>query len=157
MNALNIFTVTSHRRLNHRQIDCLFDSWFRLKIKTSPKPPSLAFCDAWWRHQMETFSALLALCAGNSPVTGEFPSQMPVTRSFDVFFDLRSNKRLSKQSWVWWSETTSRSLWRRCNGLPLDSPLIIGFPSQTVSNTGNISMPSRHQQWYVNNFDTLPW
>ena len=37
---------------------------------------------------METFSALLALCAGNSPVTGEFPSQWPVTRSFDVFFDL---------------------------------------------------------------------
>ena len=43
----------------------------------------------WWRLQMETFSALLALCAGNSPVTGEFPSQRPVTRSFDVFFDLR--------------------------------------------------------------------
>ena len=43
----------------------------------------------WWRHQMETFSALLALCARNSPVTGEFPSQRPVTRSFDVFFDLR--------------------------------------------------------------------
>ena len=40
----------------------------------------------WWRHQMETFSALLALCVGNSPVTGEFPSQMPVTRSFDVLF-----------------------------------------------------------------------
>ena len=38
----------------------------------------------WWRHQMETFSALLALCAGNSPVTGEFPSQRPVTRSFDI-------------------------------------------------------------------------
>ena len=35
---------------------------------------------------METFSALLALCAGNSPVTGEFPSQRPVTRSFDIFF-----------------------------------------------------------------------
>ena len=52
----------------------------------------------WWRHQMETFSALLALCAGNSPVTGEFPSQRPVTQSFDVFFDLRLNKRLSKQS-----------------------------------------------------------
>ena len=43
----------------------------------------------WWRHQMETFSALLALCAGNSPVTGEFPAQRPVTRSFGVFFDLR--------------------------------------------------------------------
>ena len=38
---------------------------------------------------METFSVLLALCAGNSPVSGEFPLQRPVTRSFDVFFDLR--------------------------------------------------------------------
>ena len=47
---------------------------------------------------METFSALLAVYAGNSPVTGEFPAQRPVTRSFDVFFDLRLNKRLSKQS-----------------------------------------------------------
>ena len=46
---------------------------------------------------METFSALLVLCAGNSPVTGEFPSQRPVTRNFDVFFDLHLNKRLSKQ------------------------------------------------------------
>ena len=54
-----------------------------------------------WREQMETFSALLALFAGNSPVTGEFPSQRPVTRSFDVFFDLRLNKRVSKQSWCW--------------------------------------------------------
>ena len=49
----------------------------------------------WWRHQMETLSASLALCAGNSPVTGELPSQRPVTRGFDVFFDLRLNKRLS--------------------------------------------------------------
>ena len=45
---------------------------------------------------MDTFSALLAICAGNSAVPGEFPAQMPVTRSFDVFFDLRLNKRLSK-------------------------------------------------------------
>ena len=50
-----------------------------------------------WRHQMETFSALLAICAGNSPVPSEFPTQRPVTRSFHVFFDLRLNKRLSKQ------------------------------------------------------------
>ena len=46
---------------------------------------------------METFSALLAICAGNSPVPDEFPAQRPVTRSFDVFFDLRLNRRLSKQ------------------------------------------------------------
>ena len=65
---------------------------------------------------METFSALLSLCAGNSPVPGEFPSQRPVTRSFDVFFDLRLNKRLSNQSWGWWFETLSRPLWRHHNG-----------------------------------------
>ena len=51
----------------------------------------------WLRHQMETFTVLLAICAGNSPVTGEFPAQRPVTRSFSVFFDRRLNKGLSKQ------------------------------------------------------------
>ena len=64
---------------------------------------------AWWRHQMETFSALLAICAGNSPVTSELTAQRPVTWSFDVFFDLRLNKRLSKKSWGWWFETPSCS------------------------------------------------
>ena len=64
---------------------------------------------------METFSALLAICAWNSPVPGEFPAQRPVTRSFDVFFDLRLNQRLSKQSWGWWLETLSRPLWRHRN------------------------------------------
>ena len=71
----------------------------------------------WWRHQMETLSALLALCEGNSPVTNEIPSQRPVARRFDVFSDLRLNKRLSKQTWGWWFETPSRSLWRHCNEL----------------------------------------
>ena len=70
---------------------------------------------AWWRHQMKTFYALLAICAGNSPVTGEFPSQRVVTRNFDIFFDLRLNKRLSKQSRCRWFETPSRSLWRHGN------------------------------------------
>ena len=62
---------------------------------------------------METFSALLALCAGNSPVSGDFPAQKPVMQSFDVFFDLRLIERLSKHSrgW-WWFETLSRPLWR---------------------------------------------
>ena len=55
------------------------------------------FSKVLWCHQMETFSALLALCAGNSLVTSEFPSQRPVTQSFDAFFDPRLNKRLSKQ------------------------------------------------------------
>ena len=48
-------------------------------------------------------------------VPGEFPAQRPVTRSFNVFFDLRLNKRLSEQSWGWWLETLSRPLWRHCN------------------------------------------
>ena len=60
---------------------------------------------------MEAFSALLAVCEGNC----EFPSQRPVTQSFDVFFDLRPNKRLGKQTWGWWFETPSRLLWRHCN------------------------------------------
>ena len=76
-------------------------------IKVNPCP--------WWRHQMETFSASLALCVGNSPVPGGFPAQRPVTRSFDVFFDLCLNKRLSKQSWGWWFKTPSCPLWRYCN------------------------------------------
>ena len=64
---------------------------------------------------METFSALLAICAENSSVSGDFPARRPVTRSFDVFFDLRLNKRLSKQWWGWWFETPSRSVWRHRN------------------------------------------
>ena len=59
---------------------------------------------------MELFSALLAACAGISPATGEFPSQIPEPRSFDVFFDLRLNKRLSKQSRRRWFETPLHSL-----------------------------------------------
>ena len=70
---------------------------------------------ARWRHQMETSSALLAICAGNSPASGEFPAQRPVTRSFDVFFDLGLNKRLRTQSRGWWFETLSCPLWRHRN------------------------------------------
>ena len=65
---------------------------------------------------METFSASLAICAGNSPVTGEFPAQRPVTRSFDVFFDLRLILRLNKNHQAGdLIETISRPLWRHPN------------------------------------------
>ena len=37
---------------------------------------------------MEKFPALLAICAGNSPITGEFSAQGPATRSLGVFFGL---------------------------------------------------------------------
>ena len=62
-----------------------------------------------WKH----FPSLLAFCVGNSLVTGEFPAQKPVTRSFEVFFDLRLNQQMSK--WKrWWFKTPSRPLWRHC-------------------------------------------
>ena len=66
---------------------------------------------SWKRHQMETCSALLDICVGNSPVPGEFPEQRPVTQSFNVFFDLRLNKQPKGR----WFETLSRPLWRHCN------------------------------------------
>ena len=100
---------------------------------------------------METFSALLAIWAGNSPVPGEFPTQRPVTRSFDVFFDLCLNKRLSKQSWGWWFETLSRSLWRHCNVM------------RKLENTGpatGVYISSNHESWNENvqivYFKTVP-
>ena len=91
---------------------------------TRTKP---SYCFTWWRHQMETLSASLALCARNSPVTGEFPSQKPVTRSFDAFFDLRLDKRLGEQLWGWWFETPSRTLWLRTRSRPV-------VPSRAASN-----------------------
>ena len=103
---------------------------------------------SWWRHQMETFPALLAIYAGNSLVAGEFPTQRPVTRSFDVFFDPRLNKRLSKQSWGWWFETPSRPLWRHrnveCNPkCPLDEKSALTSQGQTITRINDDSVKWR--------------
>ena len=89
---------------------------------------------------METFSALLSICAGNSPVPGEFPAQRPVTRSFDFFFDLRWIKGLYKQSWGWWFETISRPLWRPSNdnmGLLYLMKLLYTHSGPTILNLLN--------------------
>ena len=72
--------------------------------------------ETWWRHQMETFTDHLCW---ESIVTGKFTTQRPVTWRFDVFFDLRLNKRLTEQSWGWWFDTLSRPLWRHCNDIVL--------------------------------------
>ena len=90
---------------------------------------------SWWHHQMETFSVLLAICAENSPVPGEFPAQRPGTLSFDVFFDLRLNKRLSKQSWGWRFETLSRPLWCHRNDI-YDLILVITVPADGKAPNG---------------------
>ena len=74
------------------------------------------------RHQMVTFSALLAFCVGNSPVTGEFPTQRPMTRSFDVSSHSRLNQHLSKQWGRQWFEAPWHSLKLIClNQLDLPS------------------------------------
>ena len=99
VNTVQIAVITHTTQLLH--------FWGRSKLCTVNVT---VIFHTWWRHQMGTFSALLALCAGNSPVNGEFPSQRPVTRNFEVFFDLRRNKRLG-----WWFETPSRPSWRHFN------------------------------------------
>ena len=107
--ADQILNTCSAQRYHVWVLQYILPSWHKCAI---------IFCatiSSWWRHQMETFSALVAFCAGNSPVPGEFSAQRPVTRSFNVFFDLNLNKQLSKQSWGWWFETPSGSLWRQCN------------------------------------------
>ena len=63
-----------------------------------------------WKHFRVTGPS-----CGEFTGPGEFPTQRPVTRSFDVLFDLRLNKRLRKQPWGWWFETPSWSLWRQRN------------------------------------------
>ena len=95
---------------NKENIKATYD-WLILSLNFTD---SLSYA-SWWRHQTGNLFALLAICAGNLPVTGEFPAQKPVTWSFDVFFDLRLNERLSKQSWGWWFETPLRPLWRQSN------------------------------------------
>ena len=77
--------------------------------------PPIAVFFTLWRHQMETFSALLALCAGNSSVTGEFSSKRASNGGFGVFCDVSLNKRLNKQPSRWWFEIPVCSLWRYCN------------------------------------------
>ena len=84
--------------------------FIRLLIKKNETP--------WHVHLCSYF--LMASWNGNrvrvtGPVTGGFPSQRPVTRGFDVFFDVRMNKRLRKQSKRRWFETPERSLWRQRN------------------------------------------
>ena len=95
-----------------------------------------------WHHQVETFPALLALCAGNSPVTGEFPSQRPVTRSFDVFLDLRLNKRSSKHTRHRWFQTPSSSLWRHCN---VESEARINYEQQSNIHEELRYLPEWHK------------
>ena len=91
---------------------------------------------------------------------GEFPAQRPVTRTFDVFFDLRLNKRLSKQPCGWWFETPSWSLWRQCNDHISYGKWVDTFH---IVYDGTIADPNifiwggwYHSKWGFNHDDNLP-
>ena len=104
--------------INHGGYHVKYDKFFSISNQTvSHTHHSIASTidtlpETRCRHQMETFSALLTICVGNPSVTGGFPSQRPVTRSFDVSFELCLNKWLSKQWRRRWFKTPSRLLWR---------------------------------------------
>ena len=106
---------------------------------------------------MEIFSASLALCAGNSPVTGEFPSQRPVTRSFDVFLDLHlwhymsvTASAITDNSSVLSTACSANHNKKNIHALHYwtfvrGNPTITdGFPSQRASNATSVSMSSHH-------------
>ena len=109
--GLTVFIMALERNMKHipQKVTIACDDWWSFNWHQTMKQSS------WRRHQMQTFSVLLAFCAGNSPVTGEFPTQRPVTRSFDIFFDLHLNQQLGKQWRLRWFETISRSVWRLCD------------------------------------------
>ena len=86
-----------------------------------------------WTHDDVIFRVTAHLC-GNSPVTGEFPTQRPVTRSVDVFFDLCLNKRLSKQSWGWRFVTLWRELWRHRNESTKSNVILFWFHRVAATN-----------------------
>ena len=90
------------------------------------------------------FRVTAPLC-GEFTGPGEFPTQRPVTRSFDVFFDLRLNKRFSKQPWGWWFETLSWSLWRHRNEIRHGIP---GVGYITTTSTSSPYVFKRGALWY---------
>ena len=117
----------------------IFNNW-RVGMVVTDDLASADLQPPWWRGPVgshddvikwKTFLRYCPYVRGihRSPVN--FSSQRPVTRSFDVFFDLRLNKRFSKQSWGRWFEMTSRSLWRRCNDLRMQ-----GWPNASTGSEG---------------------
>ena len=97
--------------------------WWPLRFKDSTEKEEANI--PWWRHQMETFSASLAICEGNSTVTGEFPAQRPVTRSFDVFFDPRLNN-----GWV--NNREAGDLRRHCARYDFTAMLTFAWPLRFI-------------------------
>ena len=116
MYARSTGTSTSFPRYLWEWITC-HCPWYLLKAHMSSSRKSSAYiCHddvIKWKH----FPCYWPFVRG-TPVTGGFPSQRPVTQSFDIFLHLRLNKRLNKQLRRRWFDTPSRSFWRHCNVYP---------------------------------------
>ena len=129
-------------------------AWHRTGDKPLPELMLTQFSDAYMLHYREImmtswngniFRVTGHLC-GEFTGPGEFPAQRPVTRSFGVFFDLRLNKRLDKQSWGWWFEKPSRPLWRHRNDELTDFQLHV----QVIVRGCNYSpMPKHEWSWVL--------
>ena len=102
-------------------------------------------------------SALLAICTGNSPMTGEFPTQRPVTRNSNVFLHLRLNKSLSKQSLGWWFETQSCSLWRHCNAMCILRMGCIWFWGSEHQENDQITCNICHSNCFLQKIISCRW
>ena len=102
--------------------------WYYTAVSTAwvIRNAALGWFRSYLRQQRQSVVIMMTSSNGNifrvtGPLCGEFtgpgefPAQRPVTRSFDVFFDLRLNQRLSKQPRGWWFETPAWSLWRHRN------------------------------------------
>ena len=117
-HALLFIVLKKHKIIYQHLISVVYNKMALVSFYVEYKDPFIQHGCSWSNHddviKRKHFPRLLAICAGNSLASGEFPAQRPVTRSFDVFF-LCLNKRLRKQSWGWWFETLSRLLWRHCN------------------------------------------
>ena len=103
----------------------------------------------WWTFGMFMMTSsngnifrVTGLLCGEFTGPGEFPTQRPVTRSFDVFFDLHLNKRLSKQPWGWWLGTLSWSLWRHRNALRAGSGSWCEYRRSCLVPAPQITLPS---------------
>ena len=110
--STNIWDAGELRHHGGYVTSCDISSW-QMQIKPTDKFKGAVF-NMMTSSNGSIFRVTGPLC-GEFTGPGEFPPQRQVTRSFDVFFDLRLNKRLSKQPWGWWFETPSWSLCRHCN------------------------------------------
>ena len=111
---VNRTATVKHTKTKYMYMLCHFHYKLHCCQRFGMSKPNCSF-NTWRRHQMATFYRVTGPLCGDFTGPGEFPTQRPVTRIFDVFIDLRLNKRLSEQPWGWWFETPSWSLWRHCN------------------------------------------